>query len=72
MTPCELALKTDRYVYAVHQWDLDIEPALRDFLGGNICDLNDAVDWVCYTFDVDATDFIIERTCDVFEEFHGV
>ena len=56
----------------VHLFDLDIAPALRDFMGSNLCDLNDCVDWVCYTFDVDATDFIIDRVADEFEAFYGV
>jgi len=55
----------------VHLFDLDIAPALRDFMGSNLCDLNDCVDWVCYTFDIDATDFIIDRVADEFEAFYG-
>ena len=55
----------------VHMFDLEIAPALRDFMGGNICDLNDCVDWVCYTFDIDATDFIIERVADEYDAFFG-
>ena len=55
----------------VHMFDLEIAPALRDFMGNNFCDLNDCVDWVCYTFDIDATDFIIERVADEFDAFFG-
>ena len=56
----------------IHQYDLEIEPALRDFMGSNFCDLNDCVDWVCYTFDVNADDWLIDRIADVYEEFFGV
>ena len=56
----------------VHQFDLDIAPALRDFMGNNLCDLNDCVDWVCEVFDVNATDWLIDRIADEFEAFFGV
>jgi hypothetical protein len=56
----------------VHQFDLDIAPALRDFMGSNLCDLNDCVDWVCDVFDLNATDWLIDRIADEFEEFFGV
>jgi len=55
----------------VHQFDLDIAPALRDFMGNNFCDLNDCVDWVCDVFDLNATDWLIDRIADEFEEFFG-
>ena len=55
----------------IHQYDLEIEPALRDFMGSNFCDLNDCVDWVCYTFDVNADDWLIDRIADVYDEFFG-
>lgn len=56
----------------IHQFDLDIEPGLREFIGSNICDLNDCVDWVCFTFDISAEDWLIDRIADVWEEFNGV
>jgi hypothetical protein len=56
----------------VHQFDVDIAPALRDFMCGNLCDLNDIVDWVCYTFDVNPTDWLIDRITDEYEEFNGI
>lgn len=55
----------------VHMFDLEIAPALRDFMGNNICDANDCVDWVCEVFDINASDFIIDRVCDEFEAFFG-
>jgi hypothetical protein len=55
----------------VHQFDLDIAPALRDFMCNNHTDLNDAVDWVCYTFDLNATDWLIDRIAAEYEEFWG-
>jgi hypothetical protein len=55
----------------VHQFDLDIAPALRDFMCNNHTDLNDCVDWVCEVFDVNATDWLIDRIADVYEEFFG-
>jgi hypothetical protein len=55
----------------VHQFDLEIAPALRDFMCNNFCDLNTCVDWVCEVFDINATDFIIDRVADEFEAFYG-
>ena len=55
----------------VHLFDLEIAPALREFMCNNHTDLNDCVDFVCSVFDIDATDFIIERVADEFEEFFG-
>ena len=52
-------------------FDLDIAPALRDFMGSNLCDLGECIDWVCYTFEVPATDFLVDRIADEFEEFFG-
>jgi hypothetical protein len=55
----------------VHMFDLEIAPDLRDFLCNNHTDLNDAVDWVCYTFNVNATDWLIDRIAAECEEFWG-
>lgn len=55
----------------VQMFDLEIAPALRDFMINNICDANDCVDWVCEVFDINASDFIIDRVCAEFEEFFG-
>ena len=52
--------------------NLTIAPALRDFMCNNHTDLNDAVDWVCYTFDLDATDDLIDFVADEYEAFHGI
>ena len=52
-------------------FDSQIAPALRDFMCNNQTDLNDAVDWVCYTFDLDATDELIEQIADEFDAFWG-
>jgi hypothetical protein len=49
----------------------EIAPDLRDFLCNNQTDLNDAVDWVCYTFDLDATDDLIDQIADEFDAFYG-
>jgi len=56
----------------VHTFDLEIAPALRDFMCNNFCDLNNTIDWVCEAFDINATDFIIERVIDEYEAFWGV
>ena len=49
-----------------------IAPALRDFMCNTMNeDLNDLVDWVCYTFDVDATDTLIDQIADEFDSFFG-
>ena len=48
-----------------------IAPDLRDVLCNNYTDLNDAVDWVCYTFDVNATDELIDLIADEFDSFWG-
>jgi len=56
----------------VHLFDLDIAPALRDFMGSNLCDLSECIDWVCSVFDVPATDWLVDRIADEFEEFFGV
>ena len=52
-------------------FDSQIAPALRDFMYSNHTDLNDAVDWVCYTFDLDATDDLIDQIADEFDAFWG-
>jgi hypothetical protein len=49
----------------------NIAPALCDFMCNNYTDLNDAVDWVCYTFDLDATDELIDQIADEFDAFFG-
>ena len=49
----------------------EIAPDLRDFLCNNLTDLNDAVDWVCYTFNLDATDELIDSIADEFDAFFG-
>jgi hypothetical protein len=49
----------------------EIAPDLRDFLCNNLTDLNDTVDWVCYTFDLDATDDLIDQIADEFFSFYG-
>ena len=49
----------------------DITPALLEFMCNNQTDLNDAVDWVCYTFNVDATDELIDSIADEFDAFFG-
>lgn len=48
-----------------------IAPALCDFMCNNQTDLSDAVDWVCYTFDLDATDDLIDQIADEFDAFFG-
>ena len=48
-----------------------IAPDLRDFLCNNYTDLNDAVDWVCEVFDVNATDTLIDQIADEFDSFWG-
>ena len=51
----------------------EIAPDLRDFLCNNapFTDLNDTVDWVCYTFNLDATDELIDQIADEFDSFFG-
>ncbi len=49
----------------------NIAPALCEFMCNNHTDLNDAVDWVCYTFDLDATDDLIDQIADEFDAFFG-
>jgi hypothetical protein len=56
----------------VHLFDLDIAPALRDFMCNNVCDIGECVDWVSYTFDVKVSDWMFDRIADEFEEFFGV
>jgi hypothetical protein len=52
-------------------FNLEIAPALRDFLCNNQTDLNDAVDWVCDVFDLSATDELIDQIADEFDSFFG-
>jgi hypothetical protein len=52
-------------------FNLEIAPALRDFLCNNQTDLNDAVDWVCDVFDLNATDELIDQIADEFDSFFG-
>ena len=56
----------------VHLFDLDIAPALREYMGSNLTDLSDCIDWVCAVFDVPASEWICDRIADEFEEFFGV
>ena len=49
----------------------DIAPALREFMCNNHTDLNDAVDFVCSVFDLDATDELIDQIADEFDSFFG-
>ena len=49
----------------------DIAPALREFMCNNHTDLNDAVDFVCNVFDLDATDELIDLVADEFDSFFG-
>ena len=51
---------------------VDFADALRDYLCNNHTDLNDAVDWVCDTFDVNATDELIDAVADEFDSFFGL
>jgi hypothetical protein len=55
----------------VHQFDLEIAPALRDFMCNNHTDLNDAIDWVCEVFDVQPTEWLVDRIADEFDSFFG-
>jgi hypothetical protein len=48
-----------------------IAPSLRDFMCNNHTDLNDAVDWVCDVFDLNATDDLIDQIADEFDAFFG-
>ena len=48
-----------------------IAPALRDYMCNNYTDLNDTVDWVCDTFDLNATDELIDQIADEFDAFFG-
>ncbi len=48
-----------------------IAPGLRDYLCNNQTDLNDTVDWVCYTFDLDATGELIDQIADEYDAFWG-
>lgn len=52
-------------------FETQIAPALRDFMYNNHTDLNDAVDWVCEVFDVNATDELIDFVADEFDSFWG-
>ena len=48
-----------------------IAPALCEFMCNNHTDLNDAVDFVCSVFDLDATDELIDLIADEFDAFFG-
>ena len=52
-------------------FDTHIAPALREFMCNNPTDLNDAVDFVCSVFDLDATDELIDQIADEFDSFFG-
>lgn len=52
-------------------FEYDIAPGLRDYMCNNVTDLSDAVDWVCYVFDLDATDDLIDQIADEFDSFFG-
>jgi len=52
-------------------FDSEIAPTLREFMCNNHTDLNDAVDFVCNVFDLDATDELIDQIADEFDSFFG-
>lgn len=62
-----MAMQTDMQILKLH-----IETDLQSFLCDNISDLNDAVDWVCDRFDLDASDELIDFVADVYEAHHGM
>ena len=49
----------------------DITPVLLEFMCNNHTDLNDCVDFVCFQFDLDATDELIDFVADEFDSFFG-
>ena len=65
--PCTMAMQTDMQILKLH-----IETDLQSFLLDTNADLNDAVDWVCDRFDLDATDDLIDFVADVHDAFFGV
>jgi ribosome-associated translation inhibitor RaiA len=48
----------------IHRWDLDIAPALREYIAQNMTDLEGYIDWVCDMFNISACDDVIDRVCD--------
>ena len=65
--PCTMAMQTDMNILKLH-----IETDLQSFLLDTNADLNDAVDWVCDRFDLDATDDLIDFVADVHDAFFGM
>ena len=65
--PCTMAMQTDMNILKLH-----IETDLQSFLLDTNADLNDAVDWVCDRFDLDATDELIDFVADVHDAFFGM
>lgn len=57
----------------IHMWDLDIAPALREFMCNTepFTDLDDCINFVCSLYDLDATDELIDRVSDEFDSFFG-
>lgn len=66
LDPCTIAMQTDMNILKLH-----IETDLQSFLLDTHADMNDAVDWVCDRFDLDATDELIEFVCDAHDAFFG-
>ena len=64
--PCTMAMQTDMNILKLH-----IETDLQSFLLDTHADLNDAVDWVCDRFDLDASDELIDFVADVHDAFFG-
>ena len=64
--PCTMAMQTDMQILK-----LQIETDLQSFLLDTNADLNDAVDWVCDRFDLDASDELIDFVADVVEAHYG-
>lgn len=56
----------------VHLFDLEIEPALREFLSQNSVGLETTVDWVCDVFDQSADVWLIDRIIAVYDQFNDL
>ena len=52
----------------VHQWDLDIAPALREFALSTGADFDMCCDFVTDNYDVKLNDFIFDQIYDICQE----
>lgn len=53
-------------------WDLEVGPALREFIASNLVDGSMCIDWVCQTFDIPLSEELFEQVYNEYESSSDV